>query len=68
MTAPVEHHWAAIVSHTDSGLPIVKQVQPDIWAVGAYCGTGNVVGALLTRSVVNHCIDGQSQVIADFAS
>jgi glycine/D-amino acid oxidase-like deaminating enzyme len=68
VTAPVEHHWAAIVSYTDSGLPIVKEVQPGVWAVGAYCGTGNVVGALLARSVVDKCIDGQSQVIADFAS
>jgi glycine/D-amino acid oxidase-like deaminating enzyme len=68
VTAAVEHHWAAIVSYTDSGLPIVKEVQPGVWAVGAYCGTGNVVGALLARSAVDHCIDGQSQVIADFAS
>ena len=68
VTAPVEHHWAAIVSYTDSGLPIVKEVQPGVWAVGAYCGTGNVVGALLARSVVDQCIDGHSQVIADFAS
>lgn len=68
VTAPVEHHWAAIVSYTDSGLPIVKEVQPSVWAVGAYCGTGNVVGALLARSVVDQCIDGHSQVISDFAS
>ena len=68
VTAPVEHHWAAIVSYTDSGLPIVKEVQPGVWAVGAYCGTGNVVGALLARSVVDQCIDGHSQVISDFAS
>ena len=68
VTAPVEHHWAAIVSYTDSGLPIVKEVQPGVWAVGAYCGTGNVVGALLARSAVDYCIDGQSQVISDFTS
>jgi gamma-glutamylputrescine oxidase len=68
VTAPVEHHWAAIVSYTNTGLPIVKEVQPGVWAVGAYCGTGNVVGALLARSVVDQCIDGHSQVITDFAS
>lgn len=67
-TAPIEHHWAAIVSYTESGLPIVKQVQPGVWAVGAYSGTGNVVGALLARSVVDHFIDGQSKVVSDFAS
>ncbi|MGA0003286.1 MAG: NAD(P)/FAD-dependent oxidoreductase [Candidatus Nanopelagicales bacterium] len=68
VTAPIEHHWAAIVSYTNTGLPIVKEVQPGVWAVGAYCGTGNVVGALLARSAVDHCIDGHSQVITDFAS
>ncbi|NBO25487.1 MAG: FAD-binding oxidoreductase [Actinobacteria bacterium] len=68
VTAPVEHHWAAIVSYTDSGLPIVKEVQPGVWAVGAYCGTGNVVGALLARSIVDQYIDGHSQAISDFAS
>ena len=68
VTAPVEHHWAAIVSYTDSGLPIVQEVKPGVWAVGAYSGTGNVVGALLSRAAVDHCIDGQSQVITDFAS
>jgi len=68
VTAPVEHHWAAIVSYTDSGLPIMQEVKPGVWAVGAYSGTGNVVGALLSRAVVDHCLDGQSQVITDFAS
>ena len=68
VTAPVEHHWAAVVSYTDSGLPIVKEVQPGVWAVGAYCGTGNVVGALLARGVVDQCIDGQNQAVSDFAS
>ena len=68
VTATVEHHWAAIVSYTTTGLPIAKEVRPGVWAVGAYCGTGNVVGALLARSAVDHCIDGQSQVITDFTS
>lgn len=66
--APIEHHWAAIVSYTKSGLPIAKQVHFNVWAVGAYCGTGNVVGALLARSVVDHCIDEYSQVISDFTT
>jgi glycine/D-amino acid oxidase-like deaminating enzyme len=68
VTAPIEHHWAAIVSYTNTGLPMVKEVQPGVWAVGAYCGTGNVVGALLARSAIDHCLDGHSQVITDFAS
>jgi glycine/D-amino acid oxidase-like deaminating enzyme len=28
-------------------LPIAQEVRPGVWAIGAYSGTGNVVGALL---------------------
>jgi len=66
--AETEHHWAAIVSYTESGLPIVEQVHPGVWAIGAYSGTGNVVGALLARSVVDHCVSGSSQVVQDFSA
>ena len=65
-TAPIEHHWAAIVSYTKSGLPVVREALPGVWAIGGYCGTGNVVGALLGRAVVDYCIDGSSEVISDF--
>lgn len=68
ITAQTQHHWAAIVSYTESGLPIVEQVHPGVWAIGAYSGTGNVVGALLGRSVVDHCISGSSQVVQDFTA
>ena len=66
ITAEIEHHWAAIVSYTESGLPIVEQVHPGVWAIGAYNGTGNVIGALLGRSVVDHCVTGSNKVIQDF--
>ena len=66
--APIEHHWAAIVSYTETGMPLVKEALPGVWAIGGYCGTGNVVGALLGRATVDYCIDGSSEVIADFSS
>mgnify|MGYP003333940961 FL=1 len=47
----VEHRWAATVSYTHSGLPIVREVRPGMWAVGAYNGTGNVLGPLLAAAV-----------------
>lgn len=49
--APITHRWAASVAYTQTGLPIAEEVRPGVWAIGAYSGTGNVVGALLGREV-----------------
>ena len=48
--APVTHRWAASVAYTTDGLPILEQVRDNVWAVGAYSGTGNIVGALCARA------------------
>ena len=48
--APITHRWAASVSYTASGLPILAEVRPAVWAAGAYCGTGNLLGALCGRA------------------
>lgn len=66
--APIEHHWAATVSYTDNGLPIVEEIQPGVWAIGGYCGTGNIVGAALGRGVVEQFATGQSRVVSDFTA
>lgn len=50
-TAPVTHRWAASVGYTEDGLPVAEEVRPDLWALGGYSGTGNLVGALLGRAV-----------------
>ena len=49
VSAPVTHRWAAPVGYTENGLPVLDEVRPNLWAVGGYSGTGNVVGALLGR-------------------
>jgi glycine/D-amino acid oxidase-like deaminating enzyme len=48
--ALITHRWAASVSYTSSGLPILAAVRPGVWAAGAYCGTGNLLGALCGRA------------------
>jgi gamma-glutamylputrescine oxidase len=48
--APVTHRWAASVGYTPDGLPVLEEVRPQIWAVGGYNGTGNIVGALSARA------------------
>jgi glycine/D-amino acid oxidase-like deaminating enzyme len=48
--APVTHRWAASVSYSASGLPVMEEIRPGVWAVGGYSGTGNLLGALLGRA------------------
>jgi glycine/D-amino acid oxidase-like deaminating enzyme len=65
VTAPVTHRWGATVGFTDSGLPVCAEVQPGVWALGGYSGTGNVVGALCGRAVAETLITGRT---SDFAA
>ena len=48
--APISHRWAANVSYTFNGLPVLAEVRPGVWALGGYSGTGNAVGALCGRA------------------
>ena len=63
--AEVTHRWAASVSYTPSGMPIFQEVRPQVWAIGGYSGTGNVIGALCGRSVAQ-LISGQSDIAPYF--
>jgi gamma-glutamylputrescine oxidase len=60
--AEITHRWASTVGYTHSGLPILEQVRPHVWAVGAYSGTGNVIGALCGRAVAEIIEQGGSDV------
>ena len=60
--AAVTHRWAATVGYTQTGLPILEQVRPRVWAVGAYSGTGNVIGALCGRAVAEIIARGRSDL------
>jgi len=56
--APVTHRWAASVSYTASAAPICEEVRDGVFAIGAYSGTGNVVGALCARDAVSWAATG----------
>lgn len=53
----ITHRWAAHVAYTSTGQPIIEEVRPHVWAIGGYCGTGNVIGALCARKVVEHIFE-----------
>ena len=65
VSAPITHRWAASVGYTDTGLPIIHEVRPNVWALGGYNGTGNVVGALCGRAIAEH-LAGRSELLKDF--
>jgi gamma-glutamylputrescine oxidase len=56
--ANVTHRWAASVSYTESGPPICEEVQDGVFALGAYSGTGNIVGALCAREAAQWAAAG----------
>lgn len=60
--AEITHRWAASVAYTENRLPIAEEVRENVWAIGAYCGTGNVVGALCGRTLAEHISTGKSEV------
>lgn len=56
--APVTHRWAACAAYSDTGLPVLEEVRDGVYAMGAYSGTGNVIGALCGRAIVALAVDG----------
>ncbi len=66
VTEPVTHRWAATVSYAEGGLPVAEEVRPRVWGVGAYSGTGNVIGAMLGRAVARGALSGRDSVLELF--
>ncbi|MEX1181605.1 MAG: FAD-dependent oxidoreductase [Gemmatimonadota bacterium] len=48
--AAITHRWSATVGYTADGLPVFEEVRPRVWAIGAYSGTGNVIGSICGRA------------------
>lgn len=63
---PIEHRWAASVSYSSDVLPVMEEVRPGVWAIGAYNGTGNVIGALYGRMVAQIVVTGKSEMMSVF--
>lgn len=62
--AAITHRWGAPVGYTPTGLPVIKQVRENVWALGGYSGTGNVIGALAARAVVAAALDADIRHVA----
>ena len=58
--ARITHRWAASVGYTPHGIPVVTELRPNLWVIGGYNGTGNVIGALCARAVIEQLQRGHS--------
>ena len=47
--APITNRWAGLVSYSGRVMPIGEEVRPGVFAIGAYNGTGNIVGVIYGR-------------------
>ncbi len=65
--AEITHRWAATVSYSKDGLPIARELMQNVIAVGAYNGTGNLVGRILGRAAVHAAVRGDWEMLKLFA-
>jgi len=64
-TPLVTHRWGATAGYTASGLPVLEQVRPGIWATGGYSGTGNLFGAACGRAATRLALGTRSDSLLD---
>jgi gamma-glutamylputrescine oxidase len=58
--AEVTHRWAGRVCYTPDGMPVCHEFAVGAIAIGAYCGTGNIIGRILGREVIQRWHGGPS--------
>lgn len=63
VSAPITHRWAATVSYSESGLPVLEEVGVGVIATGAYSGTGNVMGALCGRGAARWSLGARTEIV-----
>lgn len=49
----IERSWSGIVGYTNDGIPIKEEVLEGVWAVGGYNGTGNLMGPLYAKNILD---------------
>ena len=62
VVVPVTHRWVGIVGYTGDERPLAGHVPgvPGLYALGGYCGSGNVNAWVAGRIVADLIADGQS--------
>lgn len=63
VSAPITHRWAATVSYSTKGLPLLEEVRPGVIVTGAYSGTGNVLGAICGRGAARLALGAPAEIV-----
>lgn len=58
ISTAITHRWAASVAFTDSGLPVLRSLGGGVTVLGAYSGTGNLMGAVCGRAAARLALRG----------
>ena len=64
--ADITHRWAASVAYSKSILPVFTKLRKNLYVIGAYNGTGNIIGSILGRAVADLAVSGESEVYKIF--
>jgi glycine/D-amino acid oxidase-like deaminating enzyme len=62
----ITHRWAASVAFTDTGLPIIQSLGGGVTVLGAYSGTGNLIGAVLGRAAARMALRDDQSLASPF--
>lgn len=54
VTEEIDRSWAGIVGYTKDGLPVQEEMFNGVWAVGGYNGTGNLIGPLICKQIIDN--------------
>jgi len=61
-SAPITHRWGACVAYRhDDVRPFVGLLMPNVWACGAYSGTGNIVGCIVAKAISRTIIENDAR-------
>lgn len=66
VTTAITHRWGASVAFTDTGLPIFRSLGGGVTVLGAYSGTGNLIGAVLGRAAARLALRDDTTLATPF--
>ncbi len=60
--APISHRWAALVTYNRGILPVFTELRKNLFVIGAYNGTGNIIGSIIGKGVADLAVTGSSEI------
>ncbi len=60
--ASISHRWAALVAYNRGVLPVFTELRKNLFVIGAYNGTGNIIGSIIGKGVADLAVTGISEI------